>query len=289
MIFLYFSCDSDVSIIKRYDEPITNDTSVTVDVGAEPEDSPPPTDDFIDGYGGYFHFYLRQVACPSCFGLPRELDVFMEFKTYDPISDLNSSWVPAVGECTDNFFYTNTSTNPVNYGSVVVDNGTQQFFLNNIGVGDYYLDIFESQYDRNTNHDVIVDNETAFSVRSVEGFDYVEPYTLLWVDPSYAFETPISKQGTQFSWSPSRSGSIFSIVIAVYSPDGSSILGSASCSGPDNGSLYFPGQLLSSYPSGSLAAVHLTRHEITYVPSLYFNHYIEAHMEWEVVGTGVIY
>ena len=163
---------------------------------------------------------------------------------------------------------------------------TKIFSLNRVSAGEYYSEIYESQYLRNTKHDVFVNNEMAFSSTSVEGFDWIEPYTMLWVDPSYAFETPISKQGSYFTWSPARQNSIFNVTIAVYSPDGASMLGSASCSGPDNGSLYFPGQLLDRYPTGSLAAIHLTRHKIEYIPSQYLNSYVESHMDLNLLWNG---
>ena len=113
MAFLFLlSCYGDVSVIELDDK--------NIDTSEDPVIPPDTTGGstggtdgnvFDNGYGGYFHIYLRQVACPSCFGLSRELDVSIEFLSYNPITDLNSSWVPVSGDCTDNFFYTETSTN----------------------------------------------------------------------------------------------------------------------------------------------------------------------------------
>ena len=47
-----------------------------------------------------------------------------------------------------------------------------------------------------------------------------------------------------------------------------------------------PGQYLQQYPSWSLAAIHLARHRVEFVPYQPLGGYIESHMEWEVVGTG---
>ena len=77
-------------------------------------------------------------------------------------------------------------------------------------------------------------------------------------------------------------------MLAVYSPDGASLLGYVACSGGDTGMMTIPGQYLSSYPTWALVAVHLIRHKIELVPWVEKNTFIETHMEWEVVGTGHI-
>ena len=141
----------------------------------------------------------------------------------------------------------------------------------------------QAYYSVQTEHGVL---EDAFV--SIEGFDDIQPYTLLWVDPSYAFDAKISKYGTNFSWFPVLSNDLFEIIVAVYSPDGSSFLGAVSCMEYDSGSMYIPGNYFSSYPTWSLTAVHLIRHRVgkTYFEDMGGN--LEYHMVWEVVGTGHI-
>ena len=149
--------------------------------------------------------------------------------------------------------------------------------------------IYEYQYERNTSYSVTSEHgiiQDAFT--SIEGFDDIQPYTLLWVDPSYAFEPVISKSGTSFSWFPTVPDSQFEIIIAVYSPDGSQFLGAVSCLEQDTGSMFVPGSYFQSYPYWSLAAVHLIRHRIDRRPAPEMNGYFQSHMLWEVVGTGHI-
>ena len=159
--------------------------------------------------------------------------------------------------------------------------------LNPSGTGNWSnLNIYEYQYNRNTPYNITTENgniPNAFV--TVEGFDNIEPYTLLWVDPSYAFDAIISKSGTMFSWSPVVANSQFEIIVAIYSPDGTQFLGSVSCMENDVGYMQIPGTYFQPYPSWSLAAVHLFRHRQDRVPAEDFNGWIQSHMIWEVVGT----
>jgi hypothetical protein len=151
------------------------------------------------------------------------------------------------------------------------------------------LNLFEYQYLRNTPYSINSEHgniPNAFV--TVEGFDTIEPYTLLWVDPSYAFDTPIRKTGTMFSWSPVVPNSQFEIMVAVYSSDGSQFLGAVSCMENDVGYMQIPGTYFQAYPSWSLAAVHLFRHRSDRIPAEEFNGWLQSHMIWEVVGTGHI-
>ena len=132
------------------------------------------------------------------------------------------------------------------------------------------------------------DNYDFAEFTSFHGFDSIEPFELRYVDPSYAFAAPIYRSGATFWWAPYGSNSTFTVMLAVYSPDGSSLLGYVACSGGDSGMMTIPGQYLSSYPTWALVAVHLVRHKIELVPWVEENTYIETHMEWEVVGTGHI-
>ena len=111
---------------------------------------------------------------------------------------------------------------------------------------------------------------------------------MLFVDPSYAFAAPIYRSGATFWWQPSGTTSTFLITLAIYTPDGSSLLGYVSCAGADTGQMTVPGTYLSSYPQGGLVAVHLARHKIEKVLFEAQNTFIETHMEHEVVGTGMV-
>ena len=61
-----------------------------------------------------------------------------------------------------------------------------------------------------------------------------------------------------------------------------------SCSGGDSGMMTIPGQYLSSFPSWSLVAVHMTRFSKQKVLFEKLNGYVDVHLYWSVVGTGHI-
>ena len=120
----------------------------------------------------------------------------------------------------------------------------------------------------------------------MEGFDWIEPYTLLWVDPSYAFEAPIYRSGATFTWGPVVPNTQFEVIIAVYSWDGSQFLGAVSCLEDDTGAIFVPPTYLQSFSPGSLTAVHLIRHRMGSVVSPSLGGTLQSHMLWEVIGTG---
>ena len=109
---------------------------------------------------------------------------------------------------------------------------------------------------------------------------------MLYIDPSYAFTAPIYRTGMTFSWAPYDTSRTYMILLAVYSPDGSQLLGYSACTGPDQGFLAFPASALQSFPYGSLVLIHLSRHKIDFFPYEPMGSHIETHMEWEVIGTG---
>ena len=292
-LFLYLilvfivSCSSDVSVIKRVTEDTTEPAlEPGIEPSGEPGMSPPPE---IEGTGGYIHYYLRQLSCPSCVGESQELLVEFTAKFHEPVNDFHTSWIPPLGECTNQLLITSPSTNPIDVGpSITVEGPVHSFSATKIGT-DYYAYLYETQYDRNAVHNVsLADEDAPISFRSIEGYDYIEPYTMLYVDPSYAFAAAILRTGMTFSWAPYETSRTYMILMAIYSPDGSQLLGYAACAGPDQGFMTFPGSTLQAFPSQSLVLIHLTRHSIEMIPYEPLGSYIEAHMEWEVVGTGYL-
>jgi hypothetical protein len=173
--------------------------------------------------------------------------------------------------------------------SIFINSGTHNFGAEQIVDGLYETtSIWESQLQRDTTYQVET-QEGNYSFVSSHGFDFIEPYNMLWVDPSYAFEAPIYRTGATFTWAPTSTDSTFMITIAVYSWDGSQFLGYVTCAGPDNGMMTIPAQYLQAYQAGSIVAIHLERHKVELVETDINNSYIETHMSWEVVGTGTIY
>jgi len=289
IVFPLSACSSDVSVIKRVTEETAEKESglePSTEPANEPSTTHPPE---IEGVGGYVHYYLRQLACPACVGESQELLVEFTAKFHEPVNDSHTSWIPPLGECTDQLLITSPSTNPVDVGtSIFVEGPVHSFTATKTGT-EYYAYLYETEYDRDGLHNIsIMDEDAEISFRSIEGYDYIEPYAMLYVDPSYAFAAPIYKSGMTFTWSPYETSRTYMILMAVYSYDGSQLLGYAACTGPDQGFMTFPGSALQQFPSQSLVLIHLSRHGIDMVPYEPMGSYIETHMEWEVIGTGFL-
>ena len=284
----------DIGIVKVYEE--TRDSAIQDTqqdpVASEPSEptTEPSTETQRSGVTGYTSLHLRQVACPACMGESQEITITFSAQFHQPISDNHTEWIPANGQCTTNLIGVSPSTNPIDVGpSIIVDAGAHNFGAEQIVTGLYQTtSIWESQLLRDTTYNVAT-TEGGYNFISTHGFDFIEPYTMLWVDPSYAFEAAIYRSGATFTWAPTSTDSIFMITVAVYSWDGSQFLGYVTCAGPDNGSMVIPAQYLQAYQAGSLAAIHLERHKVELVETDINNSYVETHMSWEVVGTGTIY
>jgi len=288
---LLLACGSDVSIMKRDDKAqdtsdITTDTNTSPEPAIEP--SFEPSDERV-GVSGYTHLHLRQVACPACMGESQEIRINFAAEFHQPISDNHTEWIPEVGECTNSLTGINPSTIPVDVGATLnVTSAGHNFMATQVGTGLFQTEnIYEAQLQRDALYEVQTD-AGAYSFFSSHGFDFIEPYTMFYVDPSYAFAAPINRSGAAFSWAPTSVNSVFMIRVAAYSGDGSVFFGHATCVGEDNGFLQIPAEYLNMFPSGSLAAIHLARHKVELVETDIFNSYIETHMEWEVVGTGYL-
>ena len=287
LLFLV-ACSSDVSVIKMLEDEDSTIIESGFEPGVEPSPTTPP-ETIIEGTGGYVHYYLRQLACPGCVGESQELLVEFTAKFHEPVNDTHTSWIPPLGECTNQLLITSPSTNPVDVGNSITVQGAPHSFTATKTGDEYYAYLYETEYDRNTTHTITIPGEDEqISFRSIEGYDYIEPYAMLYVDPSYAFAAAIYKSGMTFSWSPYDTSRIYMILMAVYSYDGSQLLGYAACTGPDQGFMTFPGSALQSFPSQSLVLIHLSRHDVKMVPYEPMGSYIETHMNWEIVGTGYL-
>ena len=285
LLALLLSCSTDVSIMKRF-EPGT-DTSTVVDSAIPMEPDSPPEQ--RSGITGYNYLHLRQVACPACMGESQEITITFSAEFHQPSSDGHADWIPQVGQCTTNLMGTSPSTIPINAGSeIMVNNPSHSFAVPAMGEGFYWTtNIWEAQLQRDAVYTVQTELGS-YGFVSSHGFDFIEPYTMLFVDPSYAFQAPISRSGATFTWGPTSADSTFMINVVVYSSDGTQMLGYVACVGEDNGSMTIPAQYLQSYPAGSLVAIHLSRHKVELVETDINNSHVESHMEWEVVGTGFI-
>ena len=228
------------------------------DTEPEPDDEDPAT---LEGTVGYASLSLRQVACPGCLGETAGVTVSFEALFHNPITDSHVSWIPEPGTCIQNLTETSPSVSPTEVGaSIEVHGPMHSFTVPSVAYGRYYIDtLYDTQYDRDSIYAVApAGSMDSFEFTSLSGFDYIEPVEMLYVDASYAFAAPISRSGTTFTWGPSGTASEFMVIVAVYSVDGSMLLGYVTCVGPDNGSMYVPGSYL-AYPPDSLVAIHLSR------------------------------
>jgi len=296
---------TEVSISKTYqpdDSDFPEDTIVEdetdVDTGTslvDTSDTSQQTD--LSQTVGYIEMGLMQASCPYCLGLTQEINITAYARFHNPTGASHTSWIPQVDGCRD-YYETTVSAPNIDEGQFVT---LQNNFGDNIALNQSYDPtgtvyqngyLMESNFRRNTVHDLNVQEKNAPAVlETLRGFDYVEPYTMLYVDPSYAFQTPISRSGNNiFTWGPSAADndSFFTVHISVYSNDGSYYYGTVICRSPDVGSMAIPGSYFNQYQSGNLTSIHLMRHKIYMNQYPEFGGTIEGYSWWEVIGTGFI-
>jgi hypothetical protein len=98
----------------------------------------------------------------------------------------------------------------------------------------------------------------------------------------------VSQQGQGFSWSPSGGVGNFLVQLDIYASDGSALVGSVVCYGPDNGFMTVPGGMLSNFPSYGLVAIGMYRYKVseTVIPSNGAT--LQAISQFGVMGTGTL-
>ncbi len=292
-LVLIAGCGSDVSIMKRVTEDPSPDDSpeVTTDSSSSTlDDTPSDTDTAIDTdiselTVGYAEMHFRQVSCQACLGVSSEFQITAEFRAHLPTGGDYTSHLPDVGTCTTSVYDTAVGVTPLQATQAVSFNDLQ---LYPSGQGLWLnTNLYEHQYQRNTQYTIISEHGTIPNAfQTMEGFDDIQPYTLLWIDPSYAYDAVISKSGTTFTWYPVVPNSQFEVIVAVYSSDGSQFLGAVSCMENDNGYLTIPGSYIQPFPAYSITAVHLIRHREGLISSPELGGMLQTHMMWEVIGTG---
>ena len=284
------ACTQDVHIMKRADDesedtPVTDTSPIEEEQQDTHTQEPEEEEEISDLIAGYAEIHFRQVACQACLGVTSEFQITAELRTHYPTGGNYTAHLPEVGTCTTNIYETAVGVTPFTASQVAYFNDLplypsgQGIWLN--------TNLYEHQYQRNTSYTITSEHGTitdAFT--TLEGFDDIQPYTLLWVDPSYAYDTVISKSGTTFTWAPVIPDSQFEVIVAVYSPDGSTFLGAVSCMENDAGYMTIPGSFMQPYPPYSITAVHFIRHREGLVESADFGGMVQTHMMWEVIGTG---
>lgn len=291
ILFFMFGCSSDIAIITQQDK--TQDTFQSINPETDTT-SPSPTsepdssdNDMSDLTIGFAELSLTQIACPSCMGVSNEFDISANLKLHEPTSGGYSDDLTPVGTCKTQQLGTHVSSTPLNISGIVNFNSIQLYPTAQSEWSATNLQ--EYQIPRRESINVVTEaGLISNAFETLEGFDNIEPWELRYVDPSYAFAAVVSKQGTTFTWYPIISGAQFEVLIVVYAPDGSQILGLVTCMENDVGYLTVPGSYFASYPYYSLAAVYLTRHRLDRKPAPEFNGWIESHQMWTVLGTAHI-
>ena len=282
------SGDADADVDTDTDSDTDTDTDSDTDTDTDTDTGIPV---LLEGVVGYVNFSLRQLACPACMGEVSGVTVSFLSEFHNPISDSHVAWMPEVGVCVEDPVETSPSVSPVDIGTTLEVHGPlHSFTVPRTSTGVYQTStLYDTQYDRDGVYTVAPPGvDDPFEFTSLHGFDYIEPVEMLYVDPSYAYAAPISRTGATFTWGPSGGDNEFMIIVAVYTSDGSALLGYVTCVGPDTGSMFVPSVYLSSYPRYSIVAIHLSRERIQEAPFEMLGGYVETHMSWEVVGTGYI-
>ncbi len=294
LLAFLLACGSDIAIITKQGpgdetgEPVVVDTynpEPSSDPSAEPATEPSSE---LQGTVGLVVYELEQVACPACMGVSQEITISFDAKFHSRMNEQHLTWVPENGTCAQNLNYTTINVSPLNIGQSLTVQGGQTYFSPYFNGSSYYGSHQEPQYSRDTLLSIIATDGSAFQLMSLHGFDTIEPWEMRYVDPSYAFAAVVSKNGTNFSWAPYGSNSLLNITVAVYSQDGSQLLGYVSCTSNDTGNFLMPGNYFQGFPTWSLTAIHMTRVQHQRVPYEALGGYVDAQVEWSVVGTGHI-
>jgi hypothetical protein len=227
-----------------------------------------------DGVGALVEFSLLQIACPSCFGVTSDLDIYANAAFHAPTTRRNwTGWLPSSGTCAidpsqevpegpyldaGDWAYLNAGSRSIGMRATTSTDGTT------------YLaeGLQESQYARNSGYDLSVTGGSdvdAFDVDDVlltpQGFSTVTPQELLYTQASQAFTARVSRSGQTFTWSPSGGDGTFVILVSVYSENGAALLGNVVCRDTDDGSMTIPSTYLGSFPRNALLAVSLFRYQ----------------------------
>jgi hypothetical protein len=246
---------------------------------------------------GLAEMSLLQVACPDCFGITTNIQVYANVGFHNPVSQSWLDWMPAVGSCAQNLTPSGLSVSYEDVGEYVyLTSGSRSISLRktNGDDGAVYMSsgLIETDYVRTASFDLAVPNdpgkEAIGAVYTPQGWASVEPFELLYTQISSAFSAVIRKQNARFAWSPSGGSGTFLILIQIYNPAGTSYLGSVMCRGNDNGSMTIPSSQLQSYPNGALLAVSLYRYQIENATLPGSGHSIEGIASLGVMGTGVL-
>ena len=295
----FLSCSTDVSIMKRNQDSLQDTTSQdTIDTDIDQSDTSDETFDYDDSLVvGFLEYGFIQASCPYCFGMPTEISFWLYGRFHEPTGSNHAAWVPRSDEFCRQYYEAPVTAVNLDLGQsvdVVAGPHTHTMTKTYDQSGVVYKSPTyntDSNYARDVDVYTTIDGQPLAdeSFKSLHGFDFVEPYTMLYTDASYAYAAPINKTSNTFTWGPSGDAdSFFTIHVSVYSYDGASYYGTVICRGEDTGNMTIPGSYFTTYPSGSLVSIHLIRHRMKDLRSDLLQGRVKTHAWWEVIGTGYI-
>ncbi len=244
-------------------------------------DTPPDTDtdtdtDWASGLtGGVAELSLLQIACPDCFGYTSALDIYASVAVHEPTSGSWLSWLPSEGTCALDPVQAPLASTTLDLGEwAYLSAGSTALALRRTqgdGGPTYTASgLTEADYITNSSYDLSVPDGGSWgpfdvddAVLTPQGWDTIEPWQMLLTSPQQAFTAQLSRAGATITWSPSGGSGTFVVLLGIYNPQGTALLASLLCRGPDNGAMNLPGGYLSAYPQGSLVAVYIYRYQIS--------------------------
>ena len=172
-IFFLIACSTDVGIItvnKQQNDSATiidtfkEETGIEESSVEETSNEPGSETSELSGTVGLVKWELEQVACPACMDVPQEITVTFESDFHDNMNDTHPTWVPPQGQCIQTLNYISINRNSLDLGSSINIIGSYNTFTalkNNSNL--YLANIYESQYDRDTNYTVQMQDGTTFN------------------------------------------------------------------------------------------------------------------------------
>jgi hypothetical protein len=289
----------DVTVVSELGQDVLEDGFTYSDeaVGNDTDDVDP-----TGKSGGVVELSLLQVACPDCFGLTSDLEVYANAAFHEPVNGSWTEWLPPSGSCVADPVQGGPASTLLDVGEwVYLTSGSRSIGLRRTSGSSGILysatGLGNEDYARTAQYTVSVPDggelggsfEVDNAVSTPQGFTSITPAELLYVDSSAAFAAPVRRSGsTTFTWAPSGGTGTFVILISAYHPSSGSYLGSVLCRDADNGSMSVPGSVLSAYPAGALLAVYLWRYQIEewIIPANGAT--VESVATVGVLGTGVL-
>jgi hypothetical protein len=128
----------------------------------------------------------------------------------------------------------------------------------------------------------------ADAVTTPQGFSDIQPWQMLYVEPSQAFAAVLDRSAATVTWAPYGGSGTFIVLVGAWNASGTTYLGSLMCRGPDDGSMTLPSTWLAEWPRGALLAVYLYRWEIASSTVPVNGGTLEAVAQVGVMGTAVL-